>query len=53
MAPEKLENIYSRARMVSQCFVYGDSTQNYLVAIVVPDSEAVLEFANYALIDVI
>jgi len=39
IAPEKIENIYVRATSVAQVFVYGDSLQSVLVAIVVPDIE--------------
>ncbi|EZG50579.1 putative long-chain-fatty-acid-CoA ligase [Gregarina niphandrodes] len=39
VAPEKLENIYSSASLVSQIMVYGDSSKSALVAIVVPDEE--------------
>jgi long-chain acyl-CoA synthetase len=37
VAPEKIENVYSRSPLVSQVFVDGNSFQRYLVAIVVPD----------------
>ncbi|KAJ6248158.1 long-chain-fatty-acid--coa ligase 5 [Anaeramoeba flamelloides] len=40
VAPEYLENIYSRCLSVSQCYVYGSSYEAYLVAIIVPDYEA-------------
>src|SRR5699024_3900796 len=43
--PEYLENVYSRATLVAQCFVYGDSFQSQLVAIVVPDEEVVTKWA--------
>jgi len=52
VAPEKLENLYSRTRVVSQCWIYGDPTQSFLVAVVVPEPEAIYAFANYSLIDV-
>ena len=35
IAPEKIEDSYSRSQFVSQVFVYGDSYKNYPVAIVV------------------
>jgi len=35
VSSEKLEQIYTRIEGVSQIFVYGDSFQNYLVAVVV------------------
>lgn len=41
VAPEKIENILTQSRWIAQCFVYGDSLQNSLVAIVVPDEETV------------
>jgi long-chain acyl-CoA synthetase len=41
VAPEKIENILMRSAFIAQCFVYGDSLQNSLVAIIVPDEENV------------
>jgi long-chain acyl-CoA synthetase len=45
IAPEKIENIYARSSFVLQAFVYGDSLQAQLVAIVVPDPEYLLPWA--------
>uniref|UniRef100_A0A8C2AZJ5 Long-chain-fatty-acid--CoA ligase n=1 Tax=Cyprinus carpio TaxID=7962 RepID=A0A8C2AZJ5_CYPCA len=39
IAPEKIENIYSRSDPVAQVFVHGDSLQACLVGIVVPDPD--------------
>lgn len=39
VAAEKIENIYASSPLVAQSFVYGDSLQSTLVAIVVPDEE--------------
>lgn len=39
IAIEKIENIIQRSSLIAQCFGYGDSLQNCLVAIVVPDPE--------------
>lgn len=39
IAIEKIENIMQRSSLIAQCFGYGDSLQNCLVAIVVPDAE--------------
>lgn len=44
MAPEKIEGIYGCSRYVSQVFVYGDSFQHVLVAIVVLDVDALKEW---------
>ncbi|KAK0414526.1 hypothetical protein QR680_011477 [Steinernema hermaphroditum] len=41
VAPEKIENVYGNAVVVSQVFVDGDSLQRYLIAIVVPDQEVI------------
>lgn len=41
VAPEKLENIYSRCTFVQQIFVYGESLHNCVIAIVVPEFEVV------------
>ena len=46
MAPEKIENILCRSALIAQCFVYGDSFQSSLVAIVVPDEEPVRLWAR-------
>ncbi|PFH32839.1 putative long-chain fatty acid CoA ligase [Besnoitia besnoiti] len=39
VSPEKIENVYIQAPLVSQAFVTGFSTQSYLVAIIVPDAD--------------
>lgn len=41
IAPEKLENIFNRAKGIAECFVYGDSFKSVLVAIVVVDMKYV------------
>jgi long-chain acyl-CoA synthetase len=40
VAPEKIENIVIQSLIIAQAFVYGDSFQSALVAIIVPDEEA-------------
>ena len=45
LAPEKVENVYARSPLVAQSFVYGDSFRSQLVAVVVPDEEALLPWA--------
>ena len=44
ISPEKIENIYSGCKYVEQIFIYGDSLQNYLIAIIYPKSRDVIEF---------
>ena len=44
ISPEKVENIYSGCKYIEQIFIYGDSLQNYLIAIIYPKSHDVIEF---------
>ncbi len=37
IAPSKLEGVYSKSKYVSQICVYGDSTQNNIVGLIVPN----------------
>ena len=46
MAPEKVENIYTRAPLVAQTYVYGDSLKACLVGVVVPDEEVLMAWAK-------
>ncbi|KAL8121722.1 long chain acyl-CoA synthetase 6, peroxisomal-like [Apium graveolens] len=39
IAPEKIENVYSKCKFVAQCFVYGDSLNSSLVAVVCIDPD--------------
>ncbi|KAI8149587.1 hypothetical protein BJV82DRAFT_588533 [Fennellomyces sp. T-0311] len=39
IAPEKIENVYAKDPIIAQIYVHGDSLQNSLVAVVVPDPE--------------
>jgi len=48
VAAEKIENIISRCPLVAQAFVYGDGLQSWLVAIIVPDPEESLKWAQAA-----
>ena len=44
MAPEKIENVLVQSLYIAQTFVYGDSLQSSLVAIVIPDEEPLRSF---------
>uniref|UniRef100_A0AAQ4QLR7 Arachidonate--CoA ligase n=1 Tax=Gasterosteus aculeatus aculeatus TaxID=481459 RepID=A0AAQ4QLR7_GASAC len=46
IAPEKIENVYTRCVPVLQVFVHGDSLQSYLIGIVVPDPEVFVDWAK-------
>ena len=45
MSAEKIENVINQSLFIGQSFVYGDSFQSYLVAIIVPDEEPVRAWA--------
>lgn len=46
---EKVENAYSTCPVVAQLFVHGQSSQNYLVALVVPELPAFSELVSKTL----
>ncbi|XP_037781180.1 LOW QUALITY PROTEIN: long-chain-fatty-acid--CoA ligase 1-like [Penaeus monodon] len=46
IAPEKIENIYVRSQYVAQVFVHGESLKSCVVAIIVPEVEAVKNWAR-------
>jgi len=46
IAPEKLEMAFAKCPCVSEIFVWGDSLQSFLVAIVVPNMEYLNNIAN-------
>ncbi|KAF3484632.1 hypothetical protein F2Q69_00056184 [Brassica cretica] len=45
IAPEKIENVYTKCRFVSQCFIHGDSFNSSLVAIVAVDPDVLKDWA--------
>ncbi|OCT96908.1 acyl-CoA synthetase long chain family member 1 protein S homeolog isoform X1 [Xenopus laevis] len=46
IAPERIENIYTRSEPAVQVFVHGESLQAFLVGIVVPDPDNVMNWAK-------
>ena len=46
VSAEKIENVINQSLLIGQSFVYGDSFQTYLVAIIVPDEEPVRAWAE-------
>eukprot|EP00252_Welwitschia_mirabilis_P025382 TRINITY_DN7895_c0_g1_i2.p1 TRINITY_DN7895_c0_g1~~TRINITY_DN7895_c0_g1_i2.p1 ORF type:complete len:693 (-),score=113.76 TRINITY_DN7895_c0_g1_i2:222-2300(-) len=46
IAPEKIENVYAGSKFVLQCFIYGDSFNSALVAIVAIDSDVLKVWAD-------
>ncbi|KAJ4833764.1 Long chain acyl-CoA synthetase 6, peroxisomal [Turnera subulata] len=45
IAPEKIENVYAKCKFVAQCFVYGDSFNSVLVAVVAVDQDVLKAYA--------
>ncbi|CAL1396821.1 unnamed protein product [Linum trigynum] len=45
IAPEKIENVYAKCRFVAQCFIYGDSFNSSLVAVVAVDPDVLRDWA--------
>lgn len=46
IAPEKIENVYAKCRFIAQCFIYGDSFNSTLVAVVAVDPDVLKEWAE-------
>jgi long-chain acyl-CoA synthetase len=51
VAPEKIENVLIDSPYVDQIFVHGESLQNYLIAIIVPNRAHVVSFLKSKGID--
>lgn len=45
IAPEKIENVYAKCKFVAQCFIYGDSFNSCLVAVVSVDPDVMKDWA--------
>jgi len=48
VALEKVENVYSTCPIVAQIFVYGNSLQSYILAVVIPDPDQLVVAAKAA-----
>lgn len=46
IAPEKVENVYAKCKFVAQCFIYGDSLNSNLVAVVSVDPDVLKDWAS-------
>ncbi|CDW59448.1 long chain fatty acid coenzyme A ligase 1 [Trichuris trichiura] len=46
VAPENIENVYTRSPWISQIYVDGHSHQSYLVAVVVPEKDMLIQWAS-------
>ena len=44
ISPEKIENIYENCKYIEQIFIYGNSLKNYLVCIVYPKIDEIVNF---------
>ncbi|GJN13811.1 hypothetical protein PR202_gb00557 [Eleusine coracana subsp. coracana] len=45
IAPEKIENVYAKCNFIAQCFIYGDSLNSSLVAIIAVEPEVLKSWA--------
>ncbi|XP_021282959.1 long chain acyl-CoA synthetase 7, peroxisomal [Herrania umbratica] len=48
IAPEKVENVYAKCKFVLQCFIYGDSLNSSLVAVVAVEPDVLRNWAASA-----
>jgi len=48
VSAEKLEQIYQSSEYISQIWIYGNSLQSYIIAIIVPDADALNNWATTA-----
>ena len=46
IAPEKIENVYVTHPMVTEAFIDGKSTEEYIVGFIVPDKKSFMSFAQ-------
>lgn len=48
IAPERVENAYKTSPLLSQLFVYGSSTESYLLGVAVPEEAEFMSAAQEA-----
>ena len=46
VAAEKVENIYLKGHLLTEIFIHGESTQTFVIAIVVPHRKDLEELAT-------
>ncbi|EGF83371.1 hypothetical protein BATDEDRAFT_84918 [Batrachochytrium dendrobatidis JAM81] len=46
IAPEKIEMVYHQHELVAQSFVYGDSLQSTVIAVIVPDKDSFMPWTK-------
>ncbi|EDW95404.1 long-chain-fatty-acid--CoA ligase 5 isoform X1 [Drosophila yakuba] len=46
IVPEKIENIYTLSQYVNQVYVYGESLKSCIIAVVVPDTDVLKQWAT-------
>ena len=51
ISPEKVEGIYEKCKYIEQIFIYGNSLKNYLVCIVHPNSDDIINYLKSKGID--
>lgn len=49
IAVESVEGVVAKSKFVMQCWVYGNSFENSLVAVIVPDKDAVWRICEHIL----
>ena len=52
ISPEKIENIFLSCKYIEQIFIYGESVQSYLIAIIYPKKFDVIDFMKKKVNDI-
>lgn len=47
LAPDRIENMYMKSKLISEIFLHGDSQQHFAVAIVTPNREELQALADH------